>query len=120
MNDLCCGGVIICAVVMTMIVIFICIQLIIWGVWVNVVIFNDLFELLFVDVFFLFEVGKEDFEKFTICECLVVYCNCEDCVGCHNKIDFFGFVLENYGFIGVWCEKYENGWEVDVSGVLFN
>ena len=43
-----------------------------------------------------------------------------DCAGCHNKIDPLGFALENYGPTGVWREKYENGRDVDVSGVLFN
>ncbi len=31
-----------------------------------------------------------------------------------------GFALENYGPTGVWRDKYENGRDVDVSGVLFN
>ncbi|MEC9350451.1 MAG: DUF1585 domain-containing protein, partial [Planctomycetota bacterium] len=35
-------------------------------------------------------------------------------------IDPLGFALENYGPTGVWRDKYENGREVDVSGVLFN
>ncbi|GIT29731.1 MAG: hypothetical protein Ct9H300mP1_17770 [Planctomycetaceae bacterium] len=43
-----------------------------------------------------------------------------DCAGCHNKIDPFGFALENYGPTGIWRDKYENGRPGDVSGVLFN
>ncbi|MEM7235637.1 MAG: DUF1585 domain-containing protein, partial [Planctomycetota bacterium] len=42
-----------------------------------------------------------------------------DCAGCHNTIDPLGFALENYGPTGVWRVKYENGRDVDSSGVLF-
>ncbi|NQV23394.1 MAG: DUF1585 domain-containing protein, partial [Rhodopirellula sp.] len=35
-------------------------------------------------------------------------------------IDPLGFALENYGPTGVWRDKYENGRDVDASGVLFN
>ncbi len=42
-----------------------------------------------------------------------------DCVSCHARIDPLGFALENYGPTGVWRDRYENGREVDASGVLF-
>jgi hypothetical protein len=35
------------------------------------------------------------------------------------RIDPLGFALENYGPTGAWRETYENGREVDSSGVLF-
>ncbi len=43
-----------------------------------------------------------------------------DCAGCHVKIDPLGFALENYGPTGVWRDQYENGREVDATGVLFH
>ena len=42
-----------------------------------------------------------------------------DCAACHASIDPLGFALENYGPTGVWRETYENGHDVDASGVLF-
>ena len=42
-----------------------------------------------------------------------------DCASCHARIDPLGFALENYGPTGVWRDTYENGRDVDASGVLF-
>ena len=42
-----------------------------------------------------------------------------DCARCHARIDPLGFALENYGPTGVWRNTYENGRDVDASGVLF-
>ncbi|HAG55732.1 MAG TPA: hypothetical protein DCL17_04935, partial [Dehalococcoidia bacterium] len=42
------------------------------------------------------------------------------CAGCHSRLDPLGFALENFDITGRWRDKYENGREVDVSGVLFN
>jgi hypothetical protein len=90
------------------------------GAWINAVIFNNPPEPPPADVPPLPEVSKEELEKLTIRERLAAHRKREDCAGCHNKIDPLGFALENYGPTGVWRDKYENGREVDVSGVLFN
>ena len=114
------GGVITCAAVMTMTATPTRTQPITRGAWVNAVIFNDPPEPPPADVPPLPEASREELEKLTIRERLAAHRNREDCAGCHNKIDPLGFALENYGPTGVWREKYENGREVDVSGVLFN
>ena len=88
--------------------------------WVNSVIFNDPPEPPPADVPPLPEVDKEKLAKLTIRERLAAHRKRADCAGCHNKIDPFGFALENYGPTGIWRDKYENGRPVDVSGVLFN
>ena len=90
------------------------------GAWINTVIFNDPPEPPPADVPPLPEVDKEALAKLTIRERLAAHRQRADCAGCHNKIDPLGFALENYGPTGVWRDKYENGREVDVSGVLFN
>ncbi|MEC8942013.1 MAG: DUF1588 domain-containing protein, partial [Verrucomicrobiota bacterium] len=120
LNDPRRGGVITNAAVMTMTASPTRSQPITRGAWVNAVIFNDPPEPPPADVPPLPEVSKEELEKLTIRERLAAHRNREDCAGCHNKIDPLGFALENYGPTGVWREKYENGREVDVSGVLFN
>jgi Protein of unknown function (DUF1588)/Protein of unknown function (DUF1592)/Protein of unknown function (DUF1585)/Protein of unknown function (DUF1595) len=42
-----------------------------------------------------------------------------DCAGCHARIDPLGFALENFDITGRWRNRYENGRNVDASGVLF-
>ena len=114
------GGVITNAAIMTMTSTPTRTQPITRGAWVNAVIFNDPPEPPPADVPPLPEVDKEELAKLTIRERLAVHRKRADCAGCHNKIDPLGFALENYGPTGVWRDKYENGREVDVSGVLFN
>ena len=114
------GGVITNAAVMTMTSTPTRTQPITRGAWVNSVIFNDPPEPPPADVPPLPEVDKEELAKLTIRERLAVHRQRADCAGCHNKIDPLGFALENYGPTGVWRDEYENGREVDVSGVLFN
>lgn len=114
------GGVITNAAVMTMTSTPTRTQPITRGAWVNAVIFNDPPEPPPADVPPLPEVDKEELAKLTIRERLAVHRTRADCAGCHNKIDPLGFALENYGPTGVWRDKYENGRDVDVSGVLFN
>ena len=114
------GGVITNAAVMTMTSTPTRTQPITRGAWVNAVIFNDPPEPPPADVPPLPEVDKEALAKLTIRERLAAHRKRADCAGCHNKIDPLGFALENYGPTGVWRDKYENGREVDVSGVLFN
>jgi len=41
------------------------------------------------------------------------------CAGCHAKLDPLGFALENFDPVGRWRDHYENGHQVDSSGVLF-
>ena len=86
----------------------------------NAVIFNDPPEPPPADVPPLPEANQEQLAKLTIRERLAAHREREDCAGCHNRIDPLGFALENYGPTGVWRDKYENGREVDVSGILFN
>ena len=42
-----------------------------------------------------------------------------DCAGCHEQLDPLGFALENFDAVGRWRESYDNGQNVDASGVLF-
>ena len=114
------GGVITSAAIMTMTATPTRTQPITRGAWVNAVIFNDPPEPPPADVPPLPEASKEELAKLTIRERLAAHRKREDCAGCHNKIDPLGFALENYGPTGVWRDKYGNGREVDVSGMLFN
>jgi len=114
------GGVITNAAVMTMTSTPTRTQPITRGAWVNEVIFNDPPKPPPADVPPLPEVDKEELEKLTIRERLALHRERADCAGCHDKIDPLGFALENYGPTGVWRDKYENGREVDSSGILFN
>lgn len=114
------GGVITNAAVMTMTATPTRTQPITRGAWVNAVIFNDPPEPPPADVPPLPEADHEELAKLTIRERLAAHRTRQDCAGCHNKIDPFGFALENFGPTGFWRDTYENGREVDVSGVLFN
>ncbi|MFT5856411.1 MAG: hypothetical protein ACI8XO_003665, partial [Verrucomicrobiales bacterium] len=114
------GGVITSAAIMTMTATPTRTQPITRGAWVNAVIFNDPPEPPPADVPPLPDASQEDLAKLTIRERLAAHRKRKDCASCHNKIDPTGFALENYGPTGVWRDKYENGREVDVSGVLFN
>ena len=114
------GGVISNAAVMTMTATPTRTQPITRGAWINAVIFNDPPEPPPADVPPLPEADSEELAKLTIRERLAAHRERKDCAGCHNKIDPMGFAMENYGPTGVWRDKYENGRDVDVSGVLFN
>lgn len=114
------GGVITTAAVMTMTSTPIRTQPITRGAWVNTVIFNDPPDPPPADVPPLPEHDAEEFNRLTIREQLSLHRQRADCAGCHNRIDPLGFALENYGPTGVWRDQYENGRDVDVSGVLFN
>ena len=120
LNDPRRGGVITNAAVMTMTATPTRTQPITRGAWINAVIFNEPPEPPPADVPPLPEANTEELEKLTIRERLSAHRKREDCAGCHNKIDPMGFALENYGPTGVWRDKYENGRDVDVSGILFN
>ena len=114
------GGVITNAAVMTMTSTPTRTQPITRGAWVNAVIFNDPPEPPPADVPPLPEASAEELAKLTIRERLALHRKRADCASCHNTIDPLGFALENYGPTGVWRDKYENGRDVDMSGVLFN
>lgn len=114
------GGVITNAAVMTMTSTPTRTQPITRGAWVNAVIFNDPPEPPPADVPPLPEMNRKDSATLTIRERLAVHRQRADCAGCHDRIDPFGFALENYGPTGVWRDTYENGRDVDVSGMLFN
>lgn len=114
------GGVVTTAAVMTMTSTPVRTQPITRGAWVNTVIFNDPPDPPPADVPPLPEHDAEEFNRLTIREQLSLHRQRADCAGCHNRIDPLGFALENYGPTGVWRNQYENGREVDVSGVLFN
>lgn len=114
------GGVITNAAVMTMTSTPTRTQPITRGAWVNEVIFNDPPEPPPADVPPLPESNDSDLEKLTIRERLAEHRKRADCAGCHNQIDPLGFALENFGPTGVWRDRYENGRDVDPSGVLFN
>ncbi|MBI1372475.1 MAG: DUF1592 domain-containing protein [Phycisphaera sp.] len=88
------------------------------GAWVATVIFNSPPQPPPADVPPLPKVDV-DTANMTLRERLNAHRQREDCKSCHSKIDPFGFALENYGPTGVWREKYENGRDVDASGVLF-
>jgi hypothetical protein len=120
LNDPRRGGVITNAAIMTMTSTPTRTQPITRGAWVNAVIFNDPPEPPPADVPPLPEGNAEELAKLTIRERLAAHRQRADCAGCHNRIDPLGFALENYGPTGVWRDKYENGRDVDVSGVLFN
>ncbi len=114
------GGVIINAAVMTMTSTPTRTQPITRGAWINEVIFNDPPEPPPADVPPLPENNAEELAKLTIRERLAVHRQRADCAGCHDKIDPLGFALENYDPTGVWRDKYENGRDVDASGLFFN
>ena len=114
------GGVITNAAVMTMTSTPTRTQPITRGAWVNAVIFNDPPEPPPADVPPLPEGDQAKLSTLTIRERLAEHRKRADCASCHNKLDPLGFALENFGPTGVWREQYENGREVDPSGILFN
>ena len=89
------------------------------GAWIASVIFNDPPEPPPADVPPLEEKPKGEEAKLTLRERLALHRERADCAGCHEKIDPFGFAVENFDPIGRWRDTYENGREVDPSGVLF-
>ncbi|MCA8998493.1 MAG: DUF1592 domain-containing protein [Planctomycetaceae bacterium] len=89
------------------------------GAWMASVIFNDPPEPPPANVPPLPEKPQQGEENLTLRERLAMHRERADCRGCHEQIDPLGFALENYDPIGVWREKYENGREIDASGVLF-
>ena len=89
------------------------------GAWVAGVIFNNPPEPPPADVPSLGEKPAEAEKHLTLRERLALHRERSDCKGCHEQIDPLGFALENYNPIGVWREQYENGREIDPSGLLF-
>ena len=89
------------------------------GAWVASVIFNAPPPPPPADVPALAEHPSGDEAMFTLRERLAIHRERADCRGCHERIDPFGFALENYDAIGGWRDLYGNGREVDAAGVLF-
>ncbi|MEC7498716.1 MAG: DUF1588 domain-containing protein, partial [Planctomycetota bacterium] len=113
------GGVITNAAVLTMTSSPTRTQPITRGAWMNEVIFNDPPEPPPADVPPLPEPDAETRAKLTIRERLAAHRERADCASCHDQIDPLGFALENYGPTGVWRDEYDNGRQVDATGVLF-
>lgn len=89
------------------------------GAWIATVIFNSPPKPPPADVPPLPDANDTDTEKLTLRERLDLHRQRADCKGCHEKIDPLGFALENYGPTGMWRDKYDNGRDVDSSGILF-
>lgn len=89
------------------------------GAWVAGVIFNNPPEPPPADVPALGEKPPAGEEHLTLRERLSAHRQRADCKGCHEQIDPLGFALENFDPVGRWRTKYENGREVDMSGILF-
>jgi mono/diheme cytochrome c family protein len=88
------------------------------GAWIAGVIFNAPPEPPPADVPPLEEPKATD-KKLTMRERFAAHRERADCAGCHAKLDPLGFALENFDPVGRWRDGYENGREVDASGVLF-
>ncbi len=89
------------------------------GAWVAGVIFNNPPEPPPANVPVLGEKPPDGQEHLTLRERLSMHRKRADCRGCHEQIDPLGFALENFDPIGNWRTKYENGRDVDMSGILF-
>ncbi len=113
------GGVITNAAVMTMTSNPTRTQPITRGAWISSVIFNSPPEPPPADVPPLPEDNGAASQDMTLRERFAAHRNRTECAGCHVKIDPLGFALENYGPTGIWRDKYENGREIDPTGVLF-
>jgi hypothetical protein len=90
------------------------------GAWISSVIFNDPPEPPPDNVPDLKADDKTlQKEGLTVRQKLKQHSSNAQCVGCHKKIDPFGFVLENYDLLGRWRDNYRTGLKVDASGKLF-
>ena len=86
------------------------------GVWITEVILNDPPAPPPNDVPPLNEEAGD--QGLTIRERFAAHRQNPSCAGCHSKLDPLGFALENYDITGRWRETYENGRDVDVTGML--
>lgn len=118
-NDRRAGGVITNAAVMTMTSGSEETKPITRGAWVAAVIFNDPPEPPPADVPVLPEHASGNEVDLTLRERFALHRTRADCRACHQKIDPFGFALENYDAIGEWRSQYENLRSIDTSGKLF-
>ena len=89
------------------------------GSWMATVFFNRPPEPPPADVPPLTEEKTVEAHGKTIRERLQAHREQAQCRGCHEKIDPFGFALENYSPIGTWRNEYANGRKVDMEGTLF-
>jgi len=88
------------------------------GAWMATAIFNDPPKPPPADVPPL-EEAAPDTENLTLRERFALHRKRTDCAACHQQIDPLGFALENYGAAGTWRDTYDNGRDVDPSGLLF-
>jgi hypothetical protein len=86
------------------------------GAWISSVIFNDPPPPPPNDVPPLNEAAAD--KNLTIREQFAEHRRNPSCAGCHTRLDPLGFALENYDLVGRWRDRYENGREVDTSGML--
>ena len=63
--------------------------------------------------------SEDEKKDLTIRERFAVHRDNTSCAGCHARLDPLGFALENFDPVGRWRNDYENGHQVDSSGVLF-
>ena len=89
------------------------------GSWMATVFFNRPPEPPPADVPPLSEEKSVEAHGKTIRERLQAHREQAQCRGCHEKIDPFGFALENYSPIGTWRDQYANGRKIDMEGILF-
>ena len=87
------------------------------GAWIASVILNDPPEPPPADVPPLPKAEAD--ENLTMRERFAAHRDQEACAGCHREIDPLGFALENYDPVGHWRSTYENGREIDASGVMW-
>ena len=87
------------------------------GAWIASVIFNDPPEPPPADVPPLAEKSKVN-ENMTLRERFADHRKRADCAVCHKQLDPLGFAMENYDVVGRWRDKYDNGRDVDPTGVL--
>ncbi len=113
------GGVITTAAVMTMTSSPTRTQPVTRGAWIASVIFNAPPDPPPANVPPLPDDGKAGDENLTLRERFAAHRDHSACAGCHNRIDPFGFALENYGPTGLWRDQYANGRKVDAAGELF-
>lgn len=106
------------------------------GAWVVWYIIDDLLQLLFLEVSEL-DFIKGDFKYLIFWELMVYHWEDFKCFGCHTRLDFIGFVFQNFDISGRWCDvehvfylvdEFDGKiawrgkgkiWLVDIMGFLF-
>ena len=89
------------------------------GAWIAGVIFNDPPDPPPADAPPLGRKDEAAVKDLTLRERFAAHRERADCAGCHEQLDPLGFAFENFDPVGRWRDRYENGREVDSSGILF-